>query len=71
MIAALQIYEQFLKIVGSRLIGKTFVLLTVIGLGAVTYLVAAYLMNIPECRETIATFGGKFQRKLAKLHKKS
>lgn len=70
MVLFLKTYSLILQNFGSRIFTKTVVLLVMVGLGAAIYMGLAYALKIPECRETAATFGGKFQNKLNRLRKK-
>lgn len=70
MVGVLQFYDELLRALSGRYFTKTFVLLLMITIGAAVYMLSAHILRIPEYRETVATFGGKIQRKLSRLKKK-
>ncbi len=72
MIGSLQAYPFVKQALTGRVPGaRTITLLAMILLGALVYMACAHLLRIPEFRETAATFGTKFQRKLSRFRKKS
>lgn len=64
MVLVLQLHPYIIQITGGRFFGRASALMIIIGLGAVSYMVSAHVLRIPEYRETAAMFGGKIARKL-------
>ena len=65
MIAVLQIYGPFQRLVGAARPGsRAFVLISTIAIGGLSYMACAALLKIPEYRETVATFRRRLRRKM-------